>query len=113
MKYAVLYNPTAPVYGVNSPYQFASEQYGGYFETLGLFDSYNPVSIAEQQLNQGDKTEVNYSVNLNYRFTDALSINGNFANQVSNYSNKLYNPTTLLRGGNAASPLRKGSAEFL
>ena len=84
MKYAVLYNPTAPVYGVNSPYQFASEQYGGYFETLGLFDSYNPVSIAEQQLNQGDKTEVNYSVNLNYRFSDALTINGNFANQVSN-----------------------------
>ena len=112
MKYAVLYNPTAPVYGVNSPYQFASEQYGGYFETLGLFDSYNPVSIAEQQINQGDKTEVNYSVNLNYRFSDALSINGNFANQVSNSSNKLYNPTTLLRGGNAASPLRKGSAEF-
>ena len=112
MKYAVLYNPTAPIYGVDSPYQFASEQFGGYFETLGLFDSYNPVSIANQQINQGDKTEVNYSVNLNYKVSDAITLNGNFANQVSKYSNKLYNPTTLLRGGNATSPLRKGLAEF-
>jgi iron complex outermembrane receptor protein len=112
MKYAVLYNPTAPIYGVDSPYQFASEQFGGYFETLGLFDSYNPVSIANQQINQGDKTEVNYSVNLNYKVSDAITVNGNFANQVSKYSNKLYNPTTLLRGGNATSPLRKGLAEF-
>jgi TonB-linked SusC/RagA family outer membrane protein len=112
MKYAVLYNPTAPIYGVDSPYQFASEQFGGYFETLGLFDSYNPVSIANQQMNQGDKTEVNYSVNLNYKVSDAITVNGNFANQVSKYSNKLYNPTTLLRGGNATSPLRKGLAEF-
>lgn len=112
MKYAVLYNPTAPIYGVDSPYQFASEQFGGYFETLGLFDSYNPVSIANQQINKGDKTEVNYSVNLNYKVSDAITVNGNFANQVSKYSNKLYNPTTLLRGGNATSPLRKGLAEF-
>ena len=112
LKYAVLYNPTAPIYGVDSPYAFASEQYGGYFETLGLFDSYNPVSIAKQQYNRGNKTELNYNANLNYSVSDNLDLNLNVANQISKYSNRLYNPTTLLRGGNAASPLRKGSAEL-
>ena len=42
---------------------FNGDQFGGFFETLGL-DSYNPVSIAKQQLNQGDKSELNYSVNM-------------------------------------------------
>lgn len=112
LKYAVLYNPTAPIYGVDSPYPFAAEQYGGYFETLGLFDSYNPVSIAKQQINKGVGTELNYNANFNYSLSDDLEINLNVANQFSTYSNRLYNPTTLLRGGNAASPIRKGSAEF-
>tara|TARA_B100000686_G_C16803304_1_gene987820 strand:+ start:4975 stop:7953 length:2979 start_codon:yes stop_codon:yes gene_type:complete len=112
MKYAVLYNPTAPVYAADYDGVFNGPQYGGFFETLGLFDSYNPVSIAKQQINQGDKTELNYSVNAAYAFNDNLSLNLNAASQVSKYSNKLYNPTTLLRGGNAASPIRSGSANF-
>ena len=112
LKYAVLYNPTAPILASNYTGVFNGDQYGGYFETLGLFDSYNPVSIAKQQLNQGDKTELNYSVNAEYSFNENFAINLNAASQVSKYSNKLYNPTTLLRGGNAASPIRKGSANF-
>ena len=112
LKYAVLYNPTAPILAADYGGVFNGDQYGGYFETLGLFDSYNPVSIARQQINAGDKTELNYSVNAEYGFNENLSINLNAASQVSKYSNKLYNPTTLLRGGNAASPIRKGSANF-
>jgi iron complex outermembrane receptor protein len=112
LKYAILYNPTAPILAADYGGVFNGDQYGGYFETLGLFDSYNPVSIARQQINAGDKTELNYSVNAEYGFNENLSINLNAASQVSKYSNKLYNPTTLLRGGNAASPIRKGSANF-
>jgi iron complex outermembrane receptor protein len=112
LKYAVLYNPTAPIYAEDYTGVFNGDQFGGYFETLGLFDSYNPVSIAKQQLNQGNKSELNYSVNAGYKFNDKLSVNLNAANQVSKYSNKLYNPTTLYRGGNATSPIRKGAAEF-
>ena len=61
LKYMVLYNPTAPNYA-NYNGVFNGDQFE-FFETLGLFDSYNPVSIAKQQLNQGDKSELNYSVN--------------------------------------------------
>ena len=39
LRYATLYNPTAPIYAVDSPYAFNGAQFGGYFETLGLFDS--------------------------------------------------------------------------
>jgi TonB-linked SusC/RagA family outer membrane protein len=42
LRYATLYNPTAPVYGADAPYAFDASTFGGYFETLGLFDSYNP-----------------------------------------------------------------------
>ncbi|MGB1448679.1 MAG: SusC/RagA family TonB-linked outer membrane protein [Flavobacteriaceae bacterium] len=113
LKYAVLYNPTAPIYAADYTLgDFDQNLFGGYFETLGLFDSYNPVSIAKQQLNQGDKSELNYSINAAYQFNDNLSVNLNAANQVSKYSNQLYNPTTLYRGGNATSPVRKGLAEF-
>lgn len=113
LKYAVLYNPTAPIYADDYTLgAFDNQLFGGYFETLGLFDSYNPVSIAKQQINQGDKSELNYSINAAYQFNDNLSVNLNAASQVSKYSNQLYNPTTLYRGGNATSPVRKGLAEF-
>ena len=113
LKYAVLYNPTAPIYADDYTLgAFDNTLFGGYFETLGLFDSYNPVSIAKQQINQGDKSELNYSINAAYQFNDNLSVNLNAASQVSKYSNQLYNPTTLYRGGNATSPVRKGLAEF-
>jgi len=113
LKYAVLYNPTAPIYAADYTLgAFNGDQFGGYFETLGLFDSYNPLSIAKQQLNQGNKSELNYSVNAEYSISENFSVNLNAASQVSKYSNKLYNPTTLYRGGNATSPIRKGLAEF-
>ena len=50
LRYATLYNPTAPIYAVDSPYAFNGAQFGGYFETLGLFDSYNPVSYTHLTL---------------------------------------------------------------
>ena len=53
LRYAVLYNPTAPIFGVDAPFEFNAPQFGGYFETLGLFDSFNPVSIANQNKNIG------------------------------------------------------------
>ena len=112
MKYSILYNPTAPVYGVDAPFEFNEEQYGGYFETLGLFDSYNPVSIANQLNNVGTRTEFNYNIGLNYDFTDNLAVNMTYGEQKTKINNKEYAPTTLLRGGNASSPIRKGRASL-
>ena len=112
LRYALLYNPTAPVYGVDSPYQFDSPTFGGYFETLGLFDSFNPVSIIQQNSNNGDKSEFTYSANFNYKIMDNWDLNALVSQQTSKLTNKEYYRTTSLWRGNATSPNRKGLARL-
>ena len=112
LRYATLYNPTAPVFAADAPYAFNGEQFGGYFETLGLFDSFNPVSIINQNINEGKKVEYNYSANFTYNLTDNFDLHFNAANQLSKYGNRLYYRGTSLWNGGAASPSRKGSATF-
>ncbi len=112
LRYATLYNPTAPVYGADAPYAFDGSTFGGYFETLGLFDSYNPVSIINQNINSGKRSELNYSANLTYNLSDSFNIYMRAAQQVSKYSNKLYYAPTSLWNGNATSLTEKGDATF-
>ncbi|MFS4416010.1 SusC/RagA family TonB-linked outer membrane protein [Maribacter sp. 2307ULW6-5] len=113
LRYATSYNPTAPVFGDDAPFAFNSAQFGGYFETLGLFDSFNPVSIAELNRNDGSSTTLNYNLNLDYKITDALSINVNYAQEDFKNDRNQYYPTTNLWRGNALSPTRRGRADFL
>jgi len=112
LRYAMMYNPTAPVYGVDSPYPFNPEPYGGYFETLGLFDSFNPVSIINQNTNTGSRNEFTYSANFRYAVTDDVSVNALYSEQSSKYTNKEYYRTTSLFRGSATSPTRKGLARL-
>lgn len=112
LRYAVLYNPTAPVLGADSPFEFNSSQFGGFFETLGLFDSFNPVSIVDQNRNVAERSEFNYSANLSYDILSNLSVTMRIAQQSTDFSNDQYAPTTANFRGNATSPTRKGLAEF-
>jgi iron complex outermembrane receptor protein len=112
LRYAVLYNPTAPVFAADAPFQFNGPQYGGYFETLGLFDSFNPVSIANQNRNYGQRAEFTYGGRVGLKLTDNIEINGRIAQQSSTLKNRQYYPTTSLFRGNATSPTRKGRADF-
>ena len=117
LRYATLYNPTAPIYAVDSPYAFNGAQFGGYFETLGLFDSYNPVSIINQNINNGERKTVNYGLNLTYEVTDNITAYFTTANQSNDYANRIYFRTTSLWNNNdnyggADSPVRKGAAEI-
>ncbi|AIY12224.1 SusC/RagA family TonB-linked outer membrane protein [Cellulophaga baltica] len=112
LRYAILYNPTAPVLGVNSPYPYNAEPYGGYFETLGLFDSFNPVSIVDQNTNTGSRNEFTYSANFKYSVSNDLVLNAIYSEQTSKYTNSEYYRTTSLFRGAATSPLRKGLARI-
>lgn len=112
LRYATIYNPTAPIFGADAPFAFNSSQFGGYFETLGLFDSFNPVSIAEQNRNEGNTTTINYNVDFKYSFTDNLTATLNIGNQVSKTNNNRYYPTTDFFRGGALSPFRKGRVDF-
>ncbi|HMP32229.1 MAG TPA: TonB-dependent receptor plug domain-containing protein, partial [Saprospiraceae bacterium] len=75
LRYALMYNPTAPIFGKDSKFPFNEEQFGGYFETLGLFDSFNPVSIAKQNSNTGRLKEFIYGTDLAYAFSNAFKWN--------------------------------------
>ena len=112
LRYAVLYNPSAPVLGDNSPFPFASDQFGGYFESLGLFDSFNPASIVNQNRNDGKRNEFNYGATLGYSILDNLTANVRIAQQNTDFGSSQYYPTTSHFRGNATSPIRKGRADI-
>jgi len=112
LRYAVLYNPTAPVLGENSPFPFASEQFGGYFESLGLFDSFNPVSIVDQNRRDGTRREFNFGANFGYNILDNLTANIRVSRERKTFAGEEYYPVTSLFRGGATSPSRKGQANF-
>ena len=112
LRYAIIANPTAPILGANSPFEFNEDQFGGYFELLGLFDFFNPVAIIEQNSNTGKRREFNYGLNLDYQLTDALKVTARVSQQSITNNNRQYYPTTSLFRGGAASPTRKGRADF-
>jgi len=112
LRYAISYNPTAPVLGDNSPFPFNSEQFGEFFETLGLFDSFNPVSIIDQNTNLTERREFNFNANFAYEIVEGLTLNFRLAEQRTDVSNDQYYATTSLYRGNAASPTRNGLANF-
>jgi len=112
LRYAVIYNPTAPVRGADAPFAFNADQFGGFFETLGLFDSFNPVSVIEQNSNTGERREFNYGANVDYNLTNNLTISGRVAQQNVSLNTTQYYPTTSLFRGGATSPTRKGLARL-
>lgn len=112
LRYALMYNPTAPIFGKDSKFPFNSDQFGGYFETLGLFDSFNPVSIAKQNTNTGKTKEFIYGADLGYNITNAFKWNLRFSQQATDFGSRQYAPTTALFRGTATSPTRKGRADF-
>lgn len=66
-RYATIYNPTAPVRSADPEF----DKYGGYFEQV-LFDYYNPVSILEQNTNDGTNKRVNLYIRGAYEIVDNL-----------------------------------------
>ena len=114
LKYATLFNPTAPIYTEGSEYfpGNSGDAIGGYFETFGLFDSFNPVSIAEQHERTGERTELNYNLSVGYDFSDSFDVQFRAARQTSLNNNRRYVPVTALLTGNALSPTRRGLADF-
>ena len=66
-RYATIYNPTSPVRSSDPEF----DKYGGYFEQV-LFDYYNPVSILEQNSNDGTNKRLNLSLRGGYELIDNL-----------------------------------------
>jgi TonB-dependent starch-binding outer membrane protein SusC len=79
LRYAVLFNPTAPVRFDN----------GEFFQAI-LFDNFNPVAILEQNINDGKRKSINYSARLDYSILDNLTLTMNYGRQFENNFNGTY-----------------------
>lgn len=80
-RYASTYNPTASVLTDESDPLF--DIYGGYFQQIN-FDYYNPVSILEQNINEGIFKRLLMSGRANYKLVDGLSVDLFYSQQRTN-----------------------------
>lgn len=90
LRYAVLYNPTAPVRFDN----------GEYFQAI-LFDNFNPVAIVDQNINEGERKSINYNLQAQFDPVDQFSIHANYAQQFNSSSfGEFYPSNSFFRGLN-------------
>jgi TonB-linked SusC/RagA family outer membrane protein len=70
-RYAIIANPTMPVYDNTTDSPTHGAQYGGYAER-DIFDFFNPLSISEQNKNDGTDTRFLVSLKAEYDFSDVI-----------------------------------------
>lgn len=75
-RYAVTYNPTAPITVPESDPSF--DQFGGYFQSVN-FDYFNPVAIAEQNINEGIEKDLMVNLSGAYEIVDGLTAKVNYS----------------------------------
>lgn len=90
LRYAVLYNPTAPVRFPN----------GEFYQAI-LFDNFNPVAILDQNVNEGKRKNLNYNAKIDYTVVEGLTLSVNYGQQSDNNLNgSYYSRNSLFRGFN-------------
>jgi TonB-linked SusC/RagA family outer membrane protein len=101
LRYASLYNPTAPV-------RFPT---GDYFQAI-LFDNFNPVAILDQNINEGKRRNLNYNAKIDYSVTNDLTFTVNYGQQYENVLNgEYYSRNSLFRGLNRGGLARRYTSE--
>lgn len=100
-RYAVLFNPTAPVRFEN----------GDYYQAI-LFDNYNPVAIIEQNINEGKRKNLNYNAKLDYNLISNLTLSVTYGQQYqNNLDGSYYARNSLFRGFDRGGLARRFTAD--
>jgi len=98
-RYANLYNPTAPVRSDDPVF----ENVGGYYQAPN-FDYFNPVAIAEQNLNDGELKTLITALRGSYELIEGLKASVFVSRQRrSNLFGQFYSRQSLFRGGASLS----------
>ncbi len=104
-RYAVLYNPTAPV-RITDPNNSLFNKYGGYYQEEN-FDYFNPVAINEQSSNLGKTNDILMSGRVDYEVIPGLTVSGFYSQlRTTGQFRRHYNKQAYFRGFN-----RNGLAE--
>lgn len=88
-EYAVIYNPTQPVYARNAAEDPAG---GGYFEISNTEYS-NPVAVLRQNTNQADLKRFNIAASAEYEITKGLKFLTRYAQQTTSNYQQAYTPS--------------------
>ena len=103
LRYAVVANPTMPIYDNTTTSPTAGGNYGGYAER-DIFDFFNPLSIAKQTKNDGKDSRVLVNLKGEYDFSDVidgLRFSMAYSKQKeSDFRGVYYNKTAKFRGSN-------------
>ena len=90
LRYAQLYNPTAPVFDAE----------GNYFQVV-VFDNFNPRGIIDLNQNVGKRKTFNYNGKVDFEVIDGLTVTANIAQQLgSGIDGEYYPGTSFYRGFN-------------
>ena len=103
LRYAIIANPTMPVYDNTTTSPTAGADYGGYAER-NIFDFFNPLSIAEQTKNDQKYSQLLVNLTGEYDFSDLVdglrfSMSYSEQNQ-STFNGVYYNKSAKFRGSN-------------
>lgn len=93
-RYAIISNPTVPVFDPNPQ----TPNFGGYYER-DIFDWFNPVSIAEQNIADGRDSRLLASIRGEYNFTSKFRAAVFYATQRESDFRGNYSPKTAKSGG--------------
>jgi iron complex outermembrane receptor protein len=113
-RYAVAFNPTIPIDAADAPFPYDAARFGGFFETPGLFDSFNPKAMVELNTNDGLTEVLQTSALVKYRISEQLSVQARYAYQDQFINQRaFYSPQSQFRGS-AYSPYdeRRGRADL-
>ena len=103
LRYAVIANPTMPLYDNTTTSPTAGGNYGGYAER-DIFDFFNPLSIAQQTKNDGKDSRYLLNLKGEYDFSDiveGLRFSLSYSQQKeSDFRGVYYNKTAKFRGSN-------------
>jgi iron complex outermembrane receptor protein len=101
LRYAVLYNPTAPVRFTN----------GEYYQAI-LFDNFNPVAIIDQNTSERKTKNINFSAQVSYDILKDLTVSLNYGQQYqTGNSYEYYSRNSLFRGYNRGGLARRNNYE--
>ncbi|MFZ6013702.1 MAG: SusC/RagA family TonB-linked outer membrane protein [Bacteroidota bacterium] len=101
LRYAVLFNPTAPI-------RFSN---GEFYQAI-LFDNFNPVAIIEQNHNNGKKRTLNFGAKVDYNIFKGFTISANLGQQYeSELKGEYYSRNSLFRGLNRGGLARRYTSD--
>ena len=112
--YAIIANPTMPIYDNTTTSPTAGANYGGYAER-DIFDFYNPLSIVEQTVNDKKETRFLVSLRAEYDFSDiveGLTASAFYSQQRENdLAGAFARKTSKLGGGNGLGRAARGTED--